>query len=122
MNFSNFVLAIQNRLAGLIVSGMFRRFEAHQAMEIASIQAEMEARVKSLRESGSTFAASFLEDELDSSGWKGGSQGVSFVNELLTDHYADDSAVDPSSEEDPMLENLLTGQAARKSRGRKSLS
>jgi hypothetical protein len=56
MNFSNFVLAIQNRLAGLIVSGMFRRFEAHQAMEIASIQAEMEARVKSLRESGSTFA------------------------------------------------------------------
>jgi hypothetical protein len=122
MNFSSFLLAIQNRLAGVIVSGMFRRFEAQQALEIASIQADMEVRAKHYRDSGASFAASFLEDELDTGGWRGGSQGVSFVNELLSDHYIDDLSSKSTTDDDASLEDLLNGQPVRKPRGRKSLS
>jgi len=120
MQFSSFLLAIQNRLAGLIVTGLFKRFEVHQALELAAYRADLENRIKAFRDSGATRSAAYLEEALERMDASSGAAGVGFANELLADSYGPATLENDSiTSEDP--QNGLFKRPSKK-RGSKSLS
>ncbi|MCC7334653.1 MAG: hypothetical protein IT422_06135 [Pirellulaceae bacterium] len=121
MHFTNFLNAIYNRLAGLVVEGLFRRFEAHRAIDLAALQAEVESKIKLHRDAGATKAAALLEADLERIADRRGTVGVTFANELLADSYADSDG--ESDDEITLSTNFLNGESTGpKKRGRKKLS
>lgn len=120
MQFSSFLVAIQNRLAGLIVAGLFKRFEVHQALELAAYRADLESRIKAFRDSGAARSAAYLEEVLERMDASSGAAGVGFANELLADSYGpatlDDDSVTGDAPQTGHFEDTS------KKRGRKSLS
>ncbi len=120
MQFSSFLVAIQNRLAGLIVAGLFKRFEVHQALELAAYRADLENRIKAFRDSGATRSAAYLEEALERMDASSGAAGVGFANELLADSYGP-VAIDDAPTKSHLQESG-TFEADSKKRGRKSLT
>ncbi len=91
LSFNSFFTAVHNRLAGFLLSGMFRQFETSQAIADANLQAELEAKIRALQEDGNTVAAKRLESELTRILSSRGASGVEFANELLADTYQDNT-------------------------------
>ncbi len=117
MHFTNFLNAIYNRLAGLVVEGLFRRFEAHRAIDLAALQAEIELKISQYRNDGAIKAAALLEADLERIADRRGTIGVSFANELLADSYGD--AIRETEDEFSLLTDSSDGEEAPKKRGRK---
>ncbi len=120
MQFSSFLVAIQNRLAGLIATGLFKRIELHQALELAAYRADLENRIKAFRDSGATRSAAYLEEALERMDASSGAAGVGFANELLADSYGPVTTHDDIPSTDVADGEQFDGPT--KKRGRKSLS
>lgn len=120
--FSRFLNAIQSRLAGVLVAGVFHRFETHQAIQDAELQASLESKVKLLREQGCNAAAEQLETRLGQAGEVGGAAGVAFANALLADSYHNSTSQPESPEPSLVIDSHNADsdvRAATKQRGKK---
>ena len=123
--FSRFLNAIQSRLAGVLVAGVFRRFETHQAIQDAELQASLEAKARLLREQGCIAAAEQLETQVGQVEQSGVTAGLAFAKALLADSYGEMSHQADSTETSLALDSSSTNsdpQPPSKQRGRKKRS